>query len=363
MRCSNCQQWVGAIHDVTRRHVRDLPILGSRTLLWLERVRVACPRCGPRVEHLDWLVPHARVTQRLAHEVVRLCRFMSIRHVAQYFGLGWDSVKGLEKDWLSEQFATVDLQGVETILMDEFALQKRHRYATVIADPRTKRVLWVGRGRGRVAIRPFFELLGPQGCRRLKAVGMDMNGAYEAEVRAHCPHAAIVYDKFHLIAKYAREVIDRVRSKEARRLRQDPKQYRVIKKSRYLLLANRPKSLADGIRLEELLEANKALSTVFLLRADLRRFWSHSRPKAAYRFWSGWARRARKSKIPDLIRFVDRLEPYMHGVLAHCHWPLNTGLLEGINNKIKVIKRMAYGFRDHDYFFLKIRAAFPGVPG
>jgi transposase len=159
--------------------------------------------------------------------------------VADFYRLSWDQVKAIDKAYLEAKLGPIDLEGVDVIIMDEFALHKGHRYATVIAEPSTKRVLWVGRGRSREEIRPFFELLGEQGCQRLKAVGMDMNTAYELEVRKHCPQAAIVYDLFHIVAKYGREVIDRVRVDEANRLRKDRKARQVVKSARWLLLRNR----------------------------------------------------------------------------------------------------------------------------
>jgi len=115
----------------------------------------------------------------MAENVVRLCRVLPIKHVAEYLGLTWDTVKATDKAYLEESLGPVDLSGVEQIVMDEFAIHKGHRYATVIVDASNKRVLWVGRGNGREDIRPFFEKLGHEGRQRLKAVAMDMNGAYE----------------------------------------------------------------------------------------------------------------------------------------------------------------------------------------
>jgi len=246
--------------------------------------------------------------------------------------------------------------------MDEFAIQKGHRYATVILEPQSRRVLWVGRGRGREDVRPFFELLGPAGRQALEAVAMDMNGAYAEEVKAHCPQAQIVYDLFHVVVKYGREVIDRVRVDQANKLREDKPARKLIKGSRWLLLKN-PANIekpADRVRLHELLAANKQLLTVYVMKDDLKELWEYRSPSAASAFWRGWYARARRSRIPPLKAFAQKLKGYLGGILSHCRWPLNTSVLEGINNKIKVIKRMAYGFRDDAYFFLKIRAAFPG---
>ena len=362
-RCTGCGEEVSEVHDSQERWVRDLPILGTTTWLCVHRCRVKCPRCGPKLEQLDWLARYSRVTRRLAESVARLCQVLAIKHVAEYFGLHWGTVKAIDKAYLQETLGPVDLSDLEVIAMDEFAIQKGHRYATVIIEPTMKRVLWVGRGRGREDIRPFFEQLGPEGRNRLKAVAMDMNPAYEEEVRYQCPLVEIVYDLFHVVAKYSREVIDRVRVDEANKLKNDKPARKVVKGSRWLLLRNRENvNRKDRVKLDELLRANRKLMTVYVLKDDLKHLWDYTYLGAARNFWKQWYNRAIRSRIEPLKKFARNLKRRIDGVLAHCRWPLHTSLLEGINNKIKVIKRMAYGFRDDDYFFLKIRQAFPGIP-
>jgi transposase len=360
--CSGCGRFTTAIHDLEERRVRDLPLFEHRVELVVPRVRVACPRCGPKLELLGWLEPYARVTRRLADSVSQLCKVASVLHVARFYGLNWKTVKDLDRAGLERELGPVDLDGLEVLVMDEFALHKGHRYATVVVEARRKRVLWVGRGHGREDVRPFFELLGPERCARLKAVVMDMNTAFQLEVRRHCPQAAIVFDLFHVVAKYGREVIDRVRVDRANELRHDRRQRQVVKGARWLLLKNRT-SLRPGedVTLDELLAANHDLFVVYVLRDALKDLWSHRDPALAERAWRSWYRKALRSGLEPLRRFARLLRDYVPGILAHCHYPLGTNLIEGINNKIKVIKRMAYGFRDDAYFFLKIRAAFPGV--
>lgn len=301
----------------------------------------------------------------MAESAARLCQFLAIKHASAFFHLSWDQVKAIDKAYLTHRLGPVDLAGVTVVGMDEFAIHKGHRYATIIVEPSSKRVLWVHRGRGRESIRGFFEQLGPEGCRRIQAVVMDMNGAYEQEVRSHCPMARIVYDLFHVVAKYGRDVIGRVRVDEANKLRHDRAARKVVKGSRWLLLRNREniRREKDKVRLDELLAANRNLMTVYVLKDDMKELWRYRSPWAAYQFWKQWHERAMQSGIGPLRKFATNLKTYLRGILAHCVFPLHTGLLEGINNKIKVIKRIAYGFRDDDYFFLKIRAAFPGIPG
>jgi transposase len=342
--------------------VRDLPIFEIPVELIVPRVRVGCLRCGAKLERLAWLEGYSRVTKRLANSVARMCQVMSIRHVAKFYGLSWSSVKLIDWRHLDRDLGPPDFSTARVLGMDEFALHKGHRYATVVVEVERKRVLWVGRGRGREDVRPFFQLLGPN-CQHVQAVVMDMNTAYELEVRAHCPQAQVVFDLFHVVAKYGREVIDRVRVDEANRLRHDRPARRLVKGARWLLLRNRDNvdRPEDQVRLQELLDANRALLTVYVLKDDLKALWDYRHSGYAKRFWDQWYRRAMRSRLEPLKVFARRLKGYLPGILAHCQWPLGTNLIEGMNNRIKVIKRTAYGFRDEAYFFLKIRAAFPGV--
>jgi transposase len=164
-------------------------------------------------------------------------------------------------------------------------------------------------------------------------------------------------------------VIDRVRVDETNRLahahdRRNRGQRRVIKGTRWLLLRNRRHVTArpDRVRLRDVLAANRPLYVVYVLKEALKQLWRYRYAGAAQRAWRQWYGWAVRSRIAPLALFARRLKAKLAGILAHCRYPLHTGLLEGMNNRIKVIKRMAYGFRDDAYFFLKIRAAFPGIP-
>jgi len=299
----------------------------------------------------------------MAEDVARLCRVLPIKHVAERFGLDWHTVKAIDKAWLARTLPPLDMTGVTKLIMDEFAIHKGHRYATIILDADTRKVLAVGHGRGREAVRPFFEAIGVEARSRIQAVAMDMHAPFEVEVRAQCPKAEIVYDLFHVVMKYGREVIDRVRVDEANRLKKDKAARKVVKGAKWLLLANRENLTepSQRVRLKELLEANQPLLCVYVLRDELKQLWFYRKPAWAHKAWQQWIDQARDSGIAALQQFAQRLQGYWHGIVSRCRHPLNTSVVEGINNTIKVIKRRAYGYRDQEYFFLKIRAAFPGI--
>jgi transposase len=371
-RCSRCGELVVEVHDTTTRRIRDLPLGEWDTWLVVPTVRLRCPRCGPTVEAIPWLDRYQRMTKRLAERIARLAQVTSLHATATWFRVSWDTVKQIDQRALAARLGPIDAHWDELRLLavDEFALHRGHRYATVVVDPTCKRVLWLARGREADALTTFFEQLGPDRCARIEAVTVDMWAPYTQAVRAHCPQAALVYDLFHVVAKYGREVIDRVRVDETNRLARAAgpgpvrDQRRVIKGARWLLLRNRAnlRTRAERVRLRELLDANRALFIVYMLKDDLKHLWDYHYPAAARRFWRAWRRRALASRIPALRQFVAILERHLDGILSHCRYRLHTGILEGINNKIKVLKRIAYGFRDDAYFFLKIRAAFPGIP-
>lgn len=361
--CSGCGRGCCQVHETVWRTIRDMPMLGDPVWLQVPLRRLRCPDCGPRVERVDWLDRHARVTRRLAEFVGLWCEKLAVAHVCKLSGLHWETVRKIERRRLERCLTSLPEAHPTRLVMDEFALFKGHRYATVVLDAETRRVLWVGEGRSRDAVRPFFNWLGPERCARIEAVAMDMNTAYDLEVQMHCPKARIVYDLFHVIAKYGREVIDRVRVDEANRHKQNLPMRRVVKRARWLLLRNRENvPVAQQPKLDELLAANQALMTVYVMKASLKELWHATSAWQWRKAWRTWLSMARNSEIEPLEKFANRLANYWRGIVARVRWPMHTGQLEGINNRIKVMKRIAYGYRDSAFFFLKIKTAFPGNP-
>ena len=209
-------------------------------------------------ERIDWLEPASRLTRRLQVWLESLLRLLPISHVSQLTGLHWHTLKTLDKRRLQAEVGTFYSSGVRRLVMDEFALHKGHRYATVIMDAERTRVLWVGHGNSREAIRPFFELLGEH-CQQIEAVAMDMNTAFDLEVKQHCPQAEVVYDLFHVVARYGRDVIDRIRVDQANLCAKTSRHER--RSSRVVGCCCERDNLKDGqaVQLQELLAANQPL--------------------------------------------------------------------------------------------------------
>lgn len=361
-RCPRCRRPCPLIHDTSVRRLRDRDLFEYRVWLRVPIRRVRCATCGVGREALSWLASRSRLTDRLRQHVEVLLTLLPLKQIADLTGLHWHTLKALDKARLARDLPEPDLSRVRYLVMDEFALFKGHRYASVVIDAETRQVLWVGEGRSREAIRPCFEWLGPH-CQHIEAVAMDMNTAMDLEVKAWCPKARVVYDLFHVIAKFGREVIDRVRVDQANQLRHDKPARRAVKRSRWLLLRNAENLKGEQAgELKALLALNQPLMTVYLMKAQLKELWYARTERAARWRWTRWLNMARESGLAPLIRFARLLKPYAEGIIASAVYRLNTSVLEGMNNRIKVIKRMAYGYRDSDYFFLKIKAAFPGNP-
>lgn len=370
IRCSRCGKVVDEVHEVSLRRIRELPILDADAWLLVPTARVLCPDCGPTVESLSWMDRYQRMTKRFAESVARLTEMIPIKQVAHYYSLSWHTVKAIDKRALEQKLGPVDFSGVRQIAMDEFAIHRGQTYATVVVEPKLRRVLWVGRGNGREDIRKFFELLGRDGCEKIEAAVMDMSDAYEYETRAQCPNVTIVYDLFHMIAQFMKHVVDRVRMDETYKIaRFNPERSmaiiaarRVIKGTKFLLLRNRENlTPSQQIRLKELLSINRRLWVAYVLKDAFRDLWRHTNEVTALHAWKQWYSWAVRCRIPAIVRYAKKLKIRVPGIVAHSRYALNTSFLEGMNNKIKVMKRMAYGYRDDDYFFLKIRAAFPGI--
>ncbi|RMH34738.1 MAG: ISL3 family transposase [Gammaproteobacteria bacterium] len=350
--CSGCQQKVRSVHSYHSRGIRDLPMGESMTLLQLQYRKVRCPRCGIRVEHHEFVAPYARVTHRLARLIFELCQHMTVEEVAQHYRLSWDQVKQIDKTLLQQHHEKRPLEEVNILGIDEISVRKHHHYLTIITNYDTGEVIGVIQDRTYETLAKFLRNLKENNDIRINAVVIDMWDPYIKAIRECCPEAHIVFDLFHVVAAFGR-VIDQIRNQEYRNTTTEMKT--LLKGSRYLLLKN-PQNLhpQERPRLKQILQQNQRLALVYILRDYLKRLWQYKYRKWAQKFLDYWCQLAQESGIAELQKFAKTLQKYSYGILNHCQYPLHTSKLEGINNKIKVIKRRAYGYHDIEYFGLKI---------
>lgn len=353
-----CGKVSSIYYDGDYRQVRDLPFGEWDLYLVFFQVRVNCQNCGVKTEQLDWVDRTQRHPKRFAAFVARLCKMASCQAVSEWVNEDWKTVKRFDKQALTHKWKEPNLAGLRVLAVDEIALKKGHQYATVILDVETKRVVWMVEGRTEESLESFYQLLGPERCKKIKAVAMDMWKPFMNATQEYCPQAEIVFDPFHILSNYSK-VINQVRNAEAKKAQEHNKA--VYKGTQYLLLKNQKNVRGKKrIRLKELLALNHRLNTVYVLKEDLKHLWDYTYPKAAWNWFRDWYHRAIYSKIEPVKKFARSLKAHWDGIVSHCQYDIHTSLLEGVNNKIKVIKRMAYGFHDMDYFFLKVRDAFPG---
>lgn len=351
--CSNCGQMSFWSWDSRLARIRDLSVFGFKTYLMIYKHRTNCPQCGVKVEKLEFADPYARCTKRFEELVARLCRITSLKQVAELLELDWKTVKDIDKKYLEKQFAIPDYSGLRILAVDEIAAHKGYNYFTVVMDLERTRVVWIGKDRKQKTLNKFFKELGRKRTKKIEAIGCDMWDPYIASIKENAPKAKIVFDKFHVIKNYSK-VIDKVRNVEFKKATQKDKE--AITGTKYLLLKNRNNLKKNQKeRLQSLLELNENISIGYILKDDLKRLWSYKSVGCANRCLDSWISTALASKIRPVVSFAKSLDRYRYGLINHCHYPINSGKLEGMNNKIKVIKRIAYGFHDDDYFILKIK--------
>lgn len=359
--CRNCGA-AGRVHAWgQRRFIRDLNVGPAMTLLDVAYRRVWCSTCRvAKVERLSFADASQRITHRLARYLYELCKVMTVQDVARHMELDPKTVKSVEKHFLQQEFGEADYDGLRVLAIDEIALRKGlNGYMTVVLDYLTGRVVWMGEGRSMETLNAFFAELTAEQKQGIEAVALDMWDPFINRVRHHCPQAKIVFDLFHLVKAFG-EVIDEVRREETRQAanRED---HCYIKGSRYLLLKNRQNLRADErLRLRALLAVNQRLSSVYVLKDQLKMIYHYRRRGWAKRALDQWCALAADVDHPLMRRFIGRLRRYEYGILNHCEHQIGTSPLEGVNNKIKVIKRKAYGFHDPEYFALKVKQALPG---
>jgi len=353
--CHDCKAPAGRARQREHRAIRDLNFASARVWLRCTYRKVWCEQCSRVVvEDLELFDPYQRVTRRLARAVHELCKGMTVSDVARHYGLDWKTVKNIDKAFLEEQYGQTDYDGLRLLAIDEIAIKKGHRYMTVVIDHVTGRVVWMGKGRKKETLDAFFAAMTDQQKQGLEAIAMDMWQGYISSVEEAVPHVKIVFDLFHVVAAF-NKVIDKVRISEKK---QASKEYRgVFRGAKYLLLRRRVRNREHREHLRQLLHLNERLFQVVLLRDKRPLIWGYSYRRCAEKALEEWCGLARTVGHPAVTAFAEMLERHREGILNHCDYPLHTSKLEGINNKIKVIKREAYGFHDERYFTLKVKQA------
>jgi transposase len=327
-----------------------------RIYLEVEIRRVFCRRCQKvKQEKLEWLAEFPFYTKRFAFYVGRRCRGSTIQDIAKELHLNWKTVKALEKQYMREQLGRVGNPGPKVIGIDEFSLRKGHTYRLVVSDLERKRPIWFGgEDRSEESLDRFYQWLGPKKSQRIKLAVMDMWKAFRNSTAKNAPQAGILFDKFHVM-RHLNEALDKVRKREYARLTGRSREY--IKGQKYMLLSRWEHLNSDGREsLKKLLKANKRLHTAYLLKESFGQLWGYQREGWARRFFENWRCALKWQRLKPYEEFAKMIDRHWDGIAAFCQLEnkVSLGFVEGLNNKIRVIQRRAYGLRDEEYLRLKV---------
>lgn len=354
--CPCCKSRNIARSGSISRMIRSVPI-GSKSV-WLNvRIqRVLCRDCGTvRQERLHFVTGKRGYTNRFARLVVELSRIGTIKDVAGHLHVGWDTVKDIQKRHLQRHYGHPDLSALEYIGIDEFASSKGHKYKTIVVNLSNGQVVHVGEGKGADSLAGFWAKAKKSGC-TIKAVATDLSAAFISSVMSNAPQATLVFDHFHVV-RLMNDTLDEIR-RSVYRQEKDLNKRKVLKGTRWLLLCN-GKDICDKdfkSRLDNALKMNEPLMKAYYLKESLREIWTQTDKDKADEVLDNWLEQAYQAKIPKLTTFANTLKAHRWGILAWYEYHISTAKLEGINNKIKTMKRQAYGYRDQKFFELKILA-------
>jgi len=324
--------------------------------LEIEIRRVFCKKCGlVKMERLAWIAENGRYTKRFAFFIGRKCRTMTVTDVAKEQRMDWHSVKELDKQYMTEQLKRAGNPAPRIIGIDEVAIRKGHVYRIIVSDLERRRPIWFGGvDRSEESLDMFYNWLKPKKTGKIRLVVMDMWRAFESSTKKNASKAAILYDKFHVL-RHLQVALDTVRKQEYARLNGSDRKF--IKGQKYTLLSRRENLTNDGRKnLAKLLKINKRLNTAYMLKESFGQLWDYDAEGWAKKFFENWKKSLKWQKLKPYEDFCKLIERHWDGIAAYSkpEDKVSLGYVEGLNTKIRVIQRRAYGFRDEDYFRLKI---------
>ena len=361
--CSHCGKiHSGKPHSRDTVEVKDLEISGKKVIIHLTKRNYRCPKDGRiHVESVPWMKPYARVTRRFAEHISRLTAITTNTEAGWFVGLDDEVVYRIDKAHLEEQAAlklTPIPNGIH-LSVDEVSYKKYHNYLTNVIDTDRKLVIWNQKGRKAEILDQYYQGIGPENCEKISSVAMDGARTYISSTSKYAVNAIIVYDKFHLVQKL-NHTVDEVRKFELRKARaeKDEDLIELINcKKRFLLLKNKAKLTQHQTGyLDKLCQLNEPIYKAMLLKESFLQIYALGTDDEATvtSHLVSWLNEANNSGVQPFIDLAKKLSDKMDYILNWFKQKVSSAISEGFNNKIKRLKRMAYGYRDVDYFRLKI---------
>lgn len=346
-RCGECGTRAPGYDRARPRRWRHLNL--GRHCFVLEYVprRVSCPRCERiRVEQVPWAEHGSWFTRDFEELTAYLAQITDKTQVTKLMGIAWNTVGAIVQRVVERTLDSERLDGLQRIGVDEFGYRRRHRYITTVVDHDRRRVVWAAKGHDSRVLESFFDDLGEERCAQLEFVTIDMAAGFIKAIENRIPRAQIVFDRFH-VQRLATDAVDEVRRDQLRDLRGTPEGKEIFR-SRFALLKN-PWNLSKSEKgkLSDLQRTNAQLYRAYLLKETLAKALDYRQPKRAedaLRDWLSWASR---SRLPPFVRAGRTVRKHLNGILAYIKDRLTNGLVEGINNKLRMIARRAYGFHSH----------------
>lgn len=394
-RCHRCGS-VMHRHGKRKMQLHDIDLLGHLHIIIVTYDRYCCSSEGcshTEMQEVLFKEPRHFITKRMGKRIrTRLNCGAGISETARSLSIHPNTIYEIDKANLKSLLNGIKPPICEYIGIDEFKLHRGHRYATVVTDLKTGRVLFLEAGKAKEQAYHFFSQMGDEWMNHVKAVSMDMNAQYDSAFREKWPDIRVIYDHFHLVKMYNDTVLTAIRRRKQREMLESGNEngYTLLKNSRYLLLSkmdtlrerdkeahennvrlhemylDKGKPLPPGERirnpyrekkLNDILADNKDLSFCYFLLEQFSLAYDVTSITKLYKGMKTWMRLARQSNLPELLSFCDTIERHLMGIVYHAKFPISSGKVEGVNNMIKTIRRKAYGYRDTEYFFLKIKFA------
>lgn len=335
------------------RKIRTIPVAKKPVFFAVHRQRLQCRECGAiKFESLDIALPKKQWTKALGRFVIDLLEICTVKDVADFLGMNWNTIKEIHSQNLEKRFKRRKLTGIKYLGVDEIAVKKGHKYMTIVANLETGEIVWVCEGRSKSSLEPFIRKLKRKNI-QIKAISMDMWRPFINAVTEHFSEDIIVFDKYHIVAG-CNKMLDKLRTASAKEAEKADK--KVYKGTRYLLLEGSEKLVDDRFKkkLDELLQLNEPLSKAYILKEELRRLWDCANPDEALQRLNQWLLTAYDSGVQPIMKFAQTIARHSYGIINYFKHRITNAKVEGINNKIKTLKRQAYGFRDMEYFKKRI---------
>jgi transposase len=308
-----------------------------------------------RVEELAWI--RGRFTRRFAEQVYRLTAITTNQEAGWYLELDDETVYRIDRTMLEElALLKLDPTPVPTYMsVDEVAWQKWHKYVTNVVDIEQRKVIWNHNGRSKGVLDRFYHAIGADNCKKIKAIASDGAQGFLASTREHAQEALIVLDHFH-VKKYLNDAVDTVRKEELNNARQhkDDELYQILHCNKRFILMQNTITNKKRDMLEQLARLNARLYQAMLLKEQFLSIYTTTDRTVAWTNLKAWIVTAVNSRIPAFVELGYKFFRKRHYILNYFICKITTAISEGINNKIKRLKRMAYGYRDVTYFLLKI---------